>query len=127
MAARTTTAKPQTPAPEYDFDSWNADAEKKAIEQLTPDVKYIIVENRFIGRFMDGQLLELPLRLSVDDIEELDSMEVGPVDQVKHLLTTLGGEKAAKDFTSHNISESMLLATKYFTILQRISGLTVPE
>lgn len=130
--AATSTTKTTKPAPktapvEYDFDNWDADAEEKAITLATPDVRYIIVETRFIGRFLDGTLLELPLRLSIDDVDELDALEGGPVDQVKHLLTKLGGAKAAKDFTAHNISESMLLAAKYFTILQRISGASLPE
>lgn len=121
------TTAPKTPTPDYDFDGWSDDVEEKAIAALTPDVRHIIVEDRFIGRFLDGKLFELTLKLSVDDIDELDQLEVGPVDQVKHLLTKLGSEKAAKEFTAHNISESMILATRYFKILQRISGIKLPE
>lgn len=128
MAARTTTPKtPPAPAPEYDFDSWTDDAETKAIESLKPDVRYIIVEKRFVGRFVDGTIVEIPLSLSVDDIDELEAVSGNPIDQLKHLLTKLGGEKVAKDFTSHDLAETMFLATKYFTILQRIAGASVPE
>ena len=120
-----TTRKPEV---EYDFDSWSDEAEQQAIAALVPDVRHIIVENRFIGRFLDGTLVELPLRLSVDDIAELEQVAPGdPIEQLRHLLTKVGGEKAAKSFTSHDIAETMILASKFFDIIQRIAGAPPPH
>lgn len=127
--AATRTAKPKPDTPVYDFDAWDDDAEKKAIEALKPDVRYILVEKNklFVGRFVDGTIVEIPLNLSVDDIDELEQVSGNPIDQLKHLLTKLGGAKVAKEFTSHDIAETMFLATKYFDILQRIAGASLPE
>ncbi|MGO4488152.1 hypothetical protein [Microbacterium sp. 2RAF4] len=123
-----TTKTPPAPTPEYDFDSWNDDVEEKAIESLKPDVRYIIVEKKFVGRFVDGSIVEIPFNLSVDDINELEQVAAGdPIEQLKHLLTKLGGKEVAASFTRHNIAETMTLATKYFTILQRIAGASLPE
>ncbi|MGW9345587.1 hypothetical protein ACWGR3_28960 [Streptomyces albidoflavus] len=123
-----TTRKPTPePTPEYDFDNWTEEAEEKAIAALVPDVRWIIVEQNFIGRFVDGTIVKLPIRLSVDDIDELDAVAASPVDQLKHLLTKIGGADAAKEFTSHDIAEAMVLATKYFTVLRRVAGASLPE
>lgn len=124
MAATRTATKP---APEYDFDSWSEEDEAKAIAALVPDVRHIIVEGNFIGRFVDGKIVTLPVKLSVDDIDELDTVSPSPVDQLKHLLTKIGGPDAAKEFTSHDIAEAMLLATKYFDVLRRVAGASLPE
>lgn len=120
MATRTT-------PPEYDFDNWSEEDEEKAIAALAPDVRHIIVEKNFIGRFTDGAVVTLPIRLTVDDIDELDSVSPSPVDQLKHLLTKIGGADAAKEFTSHDIAEAMILATKYFGVLRRVAGASLPE
>src|ERR1051325_9297715 len=107
MAARTTTTKTaattpeppepitEAPAPVYDFDSWSEEAETKAIAALEPKIKHIIVENRFIGRFEDGTIIELPLRLSVDDVDALTTNNEGAVDQLKGILTRSGATQAA--------------------------------
>ncbi|MEI3845208.1 MULTISPECIES: hypothetical protein [unclassified Microbacterium] len=118
----------KTKTPEYDFDSWSEDAEEKAIAQIadTIDVRYIIVERTFIGRFTDGTIVEVPISLSLDDVDNLDGVG-GPVDQFKTILTNVGGEAAAKAFTSHDIAETAVLAEKYFTILQRVTKAALPE
>ncbi|MGN7861454.1 hypothetical protein ACTJI8_12810 [Microbacterium sp. 22303] len=127
MAARTTT-NTTAPAVEYDFDNWTDEDEKKAVAALRPDVRYIIVENRFIGRFVDHSIVEVPFNLSVDDIDEMEKVAVGdPIGQLKHLLTKLGGEKVAKAFTAHDIAETMILATKYFDLLTRRASASLPE
>jgi len=122
-------AAPKTkPEPvEYDFDNWDEDTEAKAIEAARPDTRYIIVEKKFVGRFEDGTIVEMPLTLSMDDIDDLENLNVGPVDQFKHLLTSIGGEQVAKDFSRHHIAETMFLADKFFTILQRLAGAKLPE
>lgn len=119
--------QPAAPVPEYDFDSWSEEKETAVIAALVPDVRHIIVEKRFIGRFLDGTLLELPLTLTLDDIDTLENEANNPVDQIKVLLTKIAGEGETRKFTSHDISEATILATRFFTILQRIQGATVPE
>lgn len=114
-------------ASQYDFDSWTEDDETAAIASLVPDVRHIIVEKRFVGRFVDGTIVELPLTLSVDDIDELEAVTQSPVDQLKHLLTKIGGAAAAAEFTRHDITETTILASRYFTILQRVAKASIPE
>lgn len=127
MAARTTT-ETTAPAVEYDFDSWTEEKEAEAIAALRPDVRYIIVGERFIGRFVDMSIVEVPFNLSVDDIAELEDVAPGdPIGQLRHLLTKVGGEKVAREFTAHDIAESMILASKFFNLLTRRASASLPE
>ncbi|WGD38474.1 hypothetical protein [Lysinibacter sp. HNR] len=117
----------KTTPPVYDFDSWTEEAEAKAIAGLAPDIKYIIVEKNFIGRFVDGTIIELPLNVSLDTINELSETSDSPVDQIKLLLTKIGGAKAAAEFTRQNLAEAMALAVKFFDVFTRISQASLPE
>lgn len=112
---------------EYDFDSWSEDDETKAIEALKPEVRYIIVEKTFVGRFDDGEIVQLPLSISLDDIDRLEAEHPSPVDQVKELLRTLGGDEALKVFVSHDLAATMVMAEKFFKVFSRIAGATFPE
>jgi len=114
-------------AVEYDFDSWDEEKEAAAIAGLVPDVRHIIVEKRFVGRFTDGTIVELPLTLSVDDINELETVADNPVDQLKHLLTKIGGAGAAAEFTRHDLVETTLLASRFFQTFERIAKASRPE
>lgn len=114
-------------APEYDFDSWTDEAEEQAIAALVPDVKHIIVERRFIGRFTDGDIVEVPLSLSLDDVDALQEEHATPVDQFKAILKSVGGAEAAAKFTSHDLVETAILAEKYFRTLQRVQAAAFPE
>lgn len=129
MAARATN-KTQTataPVEEYDFDSWTEDDEEKALAALAPDVKHIIVERSFVGRFRDGTIIKLPLDISLDDIDVLSESHDNPVDQIKALLAQIGGDDAAKEFTRQNMADAIAMATKFFNVFARIAGATVPE
>jgi len=126
MAARTTkTAAAEVE--EYDFDSWTEDDETKAIEAIRPDVRYVIVERTFVGRFGDGEIVKLPLSISLNDIDRLSAEFPNPVDQVKELLRTMGGDAALEVFTSHDLAETMVLAEKFFSVFSRIAGASLPE
>lgn len=125
MAASTT--KTAAAEPEYDFDNWSEDMEEKAIAALAPKIKYIIVEKTFIGRFEDGAIVKLPLSITLDDIDHLSAEFTNPVDQVKELLKTMGGEDSVKEFTRHNMTETIGMAEKFFSVFQRIAGASVPE
>lgn len=126
MAARTTTP-PATAVEEYDFDSWTPEDEEKAIAALAPEIKHIIVERSFIGRFSDGVIVKLPLSISLDDIDALTEETDNPVDQVKILLERIGGKDALSDFTSQNMSDTIAMAQRFFSVFSRIAGASVPE
>lgn len=127
MAATKTKTEPAAEPVEYDFDNWDEAAETKAIEAARPDTRYIIVETKFVGRFVDGTIVEAPLVISMDDIDEMEKSSGSPVDQFKKLLTNIGGEQVAREFSRHDIAETMFLATKFFTILQKRAGASFPE
>ncbi|MFC4223571.1 hypothetical protein [Lysinibacter cavernae] len=126
MATKTTKTTTPTKA-EYDFDSWTDDAEEKAIAAIVPDVRYIIVGDTFVGRFADKVTVELPLKLSLDIINELAALSDDPLEQLVFLLTKLGGAEAAAEFTKHDVAETAVLASKFFTILQRVTQASLPE
>ncbi|MDN3309559.1 hypothetical protein QWJ90_01305 [Microbacterium oryzae] len=118
MAARTT-------EPEYDFDSWSEEDEAKAIEALKPDVRYIIVEESFVGRFPDGAIVKMPLEVSLDDVDALEGLP--PVDQFKTLLGRIGGDEATAEFTRHSLAETAVMAEKFFRVFSRIAKASLPE
>jgi hypothetical protein len=120
-------ATSKTAVPEYDFDAWTEEDENKAIAALVPEVKYIIVERMFVGRFPDGVIVKLPLSISLNDIDEMSERTPNPVDQVKSLLLTIGGEDAVGEFTKHDLAETMVMAEKFFTVFSRIAGASLPE
>lgn len=122
------TPKKTTPtASEYDFDNWSEEDEEKAIVAAVPDVKYIIVERRFIGRLTDGTIVEVPLTLSLDEIDELQSDHDTPIDQFKSILNKIGGDELAADFGKRDMVEGAILAEKYFRVLQRVQQAAFPE
>lgn len=123
MTAKTTTA----PAVEYDFDSWTEEAETKALAALAPDIKHIIVEKNFIGRFPDGAIVTMPLAISLDDVDALQEESLNPVDQFKTLLTRVGGSEAAAEFSRHDLTETIAMSERFFKIFSRIASATLPE
>ncbi|QYF98907.1 hypothetical protein [Microbacterium sp. PAMC21962] len=120
-------ATTKTPTPEYDFDSWSDEDEEKAIAAAVPDVKYIVVERRFIGRFTNGEIVEVPLSLSLDDVEALQEEHDAAVDQFKMLLRIVGGDDVANVFGRQDLVEAAIMAEKYFRVLQRIQQAAFPE
>lgn len=121
MAASKTTA----PAEQYDFDNWSPEKEQAALQALVPEVKYIIVEGSYVGRFPDGTIIKLPLSISLDDVDALG--EGAEVDQLKALLTSIGGEEAAKTFTSQDLIASTAMAEQYFGLFEKVSKASRPE
>lgn len=127
MAARTTT-KTAVPEPEvFDFDNWSEDDEQKALVALIPDIKYIIVEKNFVGRFPDGVIVKMPLSISLDDVNALQEESGNPVDQFNTLLERVGGKEVAAEFSSHDLTETMMMSEKFFSVFSRISSASLPE
>ncbi len=120
-------SKTKTPEPEYDFDSFDEAAEQAAIAALVPDIKHIIVGGDFIGRFSDGQTVRLPLSITLDDVDQLEQADLSPVDQVKHLLSTIGGKTEAAKFSKHSLLEATALASRYFAVFERVNQASLPE
>lgn len=120
-------AATKTTAPEYDFDTWSDEDEEKAIAAAVPDVKYIVVERRFVGRFTNGELVEVPLSLSLDDVEALQEGHDAAVDQFKMLLRVVGGDDVASTFGRQDLVEAAIMAEKYFRVLNRIQQAAFPE
>lgn len=126
MAARATT-KTAPAVEKYDFDAWSEADEEKALAALAPEIKYIIVEKNFIGRFSDGTIVKLPLSITLDDIDALTEKTENPVDQVKVLLERIGGKDAVSEFTKQNMADTIAMAGKFFSIFSRTAGASLPE
>ena len=125
MGTNTTNAK--AAAEEYDFDSWTEEDEKAALAALVPDIKHIIVEKNFVGRFADGVIVKLPLSISLDDVEALQKESESPVDQFKALLERVGGAEVVREFSRHDLAETVVMSERFFTIFSRISQAALPE
>ncbi|WP_194385367.1 hypothetical protein [Microbacterium luteum] len=127
MAARTTTKAAKPAEPEYDFDNWSEDDETKAIAAIAPEVKYIIVERTFVGRFHDGTIVKASLALSLDDVDALQAEHENEIDQFRSLILVVGGEENVRELSRQDISDVAQMAMKYFDVLQRIQGASRPE
>ena len=113
--------------PEYDFDSWSEADEAKAIEAIKPEVKYIIVERTFVGRFYDGTIVKASLSLSLADVDELQAEHDNEIDQFRALIRVVGGDENVQALSRQDIADVGAMAAKYFEVIQRIQGATLPE
>ncbi|MEX8031679.1 hypothetical protein AB6V29_01440 [Microbacterium sp. 20-116] len=128
MAARTKpTTADATPEVVYDFDGWTEEDESKAIAAIAPEVKYIIVERSFVGKFFDGTIVKATLALSLDDVDALQAEYGNEIDQFRSLIQVVGGDENVKALSKQDISDVAQMAMKYFEVLQRIQGATRPE
>lgn len=126
MATRTTPAAPAAEVVEYDFDNWTQEAEDDALRALN-DVKHIIVEQSFVGRFADGTIVKIPLSLNIGMIDELQAEFSAPLDQFKHLLKTFCGEEVAESLDGRSLIPVAIMTEKYFRCLSRAQELAFPE
>lgn len=122
-----TRSKPASALEEYDFDSWTEDDEKAALAALRPEIKHIIVERNFIGRFPDGTIVKMPLSISLDDVDALQNDAGNPVDQFKLLLKRVAGDDVAKEFSKHDLAETVLMSERFFSVFSKISQASFPE
>jgi hypothetical protein len=110
----------------YDFDGWTQEAEDEALRKLN-DVKHIIVEDSFVGRFVDGTIVKIPLSLSLATIDELQADFDSPVDQYKRLLELFAGEEVADGLKQRSIIPVGIMTEKYFRALGRAQELAFPQ
>lgn len=115
-----------TPTAEYDFDNWDQDAEDAALAVLN-DVKYIIVEQDFVGRFADGTTVRLPLRLKLALVDELQAKHDSQIDQFKSLVQTFGGDELSATLDTQGLIAVAIITEKYFRCLARAQELAFPE
>lgn len=114
----------------YDFDNFDED---KAIDALRDklSVKYIILSDSktFVARFPDGKVVKVPLLFSVQEVEKLSSLEEqGAVAQLRELLDALcEDEETARQILAHSFAEVQDFATKYFRVVEKMSGASLPE
>jgi hypothetical protein len=134
MATRATTKTKPTQAPvsepaevEYDFDAWTEEAETQAIAKIAPEVKYIIVERTFVGKFFDGTIVKATLALTLDDVDALQAEYDNEIDQFRSLIQVVGGDENVKALSGQDIADVAQMAMKYFNVIQRIQGATRPE
>lgn len=129
MATRTTT-KTAAPSPdavdEYDFDNWDQDAEDAALAALN-DVKHIIVEHDFVGRFADGTIVRIPMRLNLALVDQLQAEHTSEIDQFKSLVQTFGGDDLAAALDKQGLIAVAIITEKYFRCLGRAQELAFPE
>ncbi len=123
MAARATTT---TADEEYDFDSWDQDAEDAALRALN-DVKHIIVEDSFVGRFSDGLIVKLPLRLKLTMIQDLQRDHDDPIDQFRVLVKTFAGDEVAEKIEDQGMIPTAIIVEKFFRAIARAQELAFPE
>jgi hypothetical protein len=131
MATRRTTPA-ASPAPEpdevvYDFDGWTEEKEAKAIEAIAPEIKYIIVERTFVGRFFDGTVVKASLGLSLNDVDQLQAEHDNEIDQFRSLIAVVGGDENVRELSRQDIADVGQMAVKYFGVLERIQGASRPE
>lgn len=110
----------------YDFDNWSDEDEEKAILAAVPEVKHVIVERKFVGRLTDGTIVEVPLRLTLGDVNELQAEYSTPLDQFEALLKKVYGA-TAPDLSGVDMVEGAILAEQYFRTLQRVQQAAFPE
>lgn len=119
-------ATPKTTVVEYDFDNWDQETEEAALVALN-DVKYIIVEQDFVGRFADGTIVRIPLRLNLALVDELQAKHDSQIDQFKALVQTFGGDELAASLDTQGLIAVAIITEKYFRCLARAQELAFPE
>lgn len=128
MAASATKTKttPENAVEEYDFDSWTEEDENAALRALN-EVKYIIVEGVFVGRFSDNTIVKIPLKLTLDMVDELQDKYENPIDQFRHLIKTFAGEDVAVQLGGSDLIGVSIMTEKYFSCFTRAQQLSFPE
>ena len=115
-----------TSIPEIDFDSWTPEQEEAALKQIAQasKCKYAIGDNHFYGRFPDGTIINLPLSISLEDVNEGD---VASVDQFTRLIEKIAGKEDAEKFLAQPTPSMIDMANKYFEIFQKLNQLVLEK
>ncbi|WP_315502921.1 hypothetical protein [Actinomyces radicidentis] len=111
-------------APEYDFDSWtpaDEDAALKAAAQASA-IRYIIVEQDFVGRFPDGHIIRTPIKIGADLIDKVSELagDEDPRRQIEFLFEILGQDDDLDYFKKADLLSTMDYAQKYFACFEKV-------
>lgn len=127
MASKATTKTAETSA----FDDWTPQAEDEAIQAIADasSIRYIIIENRFVGRFPDGRELSTPIRIGSDVLDKVFEMSEDADDraQLSLLLELLGQKDDLEYLKSADLIAVMDYAGKYFGVFQKVLRISLGE
>ena len=122
-------AKKTTPA--YDFDGWDAEAEDAAIRAIAASAKpqHIIVENRLVARFSDGEIVEVPLRMTLAQIEDVAAkMETdAPGEQIELVLRVFGDDATADKLRERDMHEVNAIGGLFVETFNKIHAVSLGE
>ena len=113
-----------------DFESWDEAAEQAAIAAAAAavEVKYIIIEGRtFVARFPDGEIVKVPIKVSLNDISAITTETSNELEQVKSLLQILGQDDDLEVLGNEDILAVTDFAAKYFRVFEKISQVALGE
>lgn len=108
----------------YDFDAWDEAAEQAQLELAAGavDVRYILVEGKkFVAKFPTGDIIEVPLVVTLADIEKITSATDDQIEQMKALLELFGDDDAVTLLEAQNLPAVVIFAEKYFRVFQKIA------
>ena len=121
----------KTDAPEYDFDSWTPEAEEAALKAASKAsaIRYIIVEQDFVGRFPDGHIIRTPLRVGADLIDKVSELtgDEDPRRQIEFLFEILGQDDDLAYFKTADLLSTMDYAQKYFACFEKVLKVSLGE
>lgn len=121
--------KSQFPS-DADFDNWSEESEGTVISEIADAarVKYVVTaEKKFYGRFPDGEVIGVPLRLTLEQIEQIDQVGDAPVDQIKLLFTLVGMDAEAEAAAKRDLTEMVSFASQYFKVFEKVQQATSGE
>ena len=114
-----------------DFDSWDAAAEEAAIQAAADAtaIRYIIIEQDFVGRFPDGTVIRTPIRDSAELIDRVSELsgDADPRQQLEALLDVIGHDDDLAYLRSADLLSSVDYATKYFRVFEKVMGVALGE
>ena len=113
-----------------DFESWDEAAEQAAIAAAAAavEVKYVIIEGKtFVARFPDGEIVKVPIKVSLNDISAITTETSNELEQVKSLLQILGQDDDLEILGNEDILAVTDFAAKYFRVFEKISQVALGE
>ena len=113
-----------------DFESWDEAAEQAAIAAAAAavEVKYIIIEGKtFVARFPSGEIVKVPIKVSLNDISAITTETSDELEQVKSLLQILGQDDDLEVLGNEDILAVTDFAAKYFRVFEKISQVALGE
>lgn len=113
-----------------DFESWDEAAEQAEITAAAAavEVKYIIIEGKtFVARFPDGEIVKVPIKVSLNDISAITTETSNELEQVKSLLQILGQDDDLEVLGNEDILAVTDFAAKYFRVFEKISQVALGE